>query len=83
MGFQANEPNVTLTRRLDLYPTVFFGIGEGWSIALYPENPIQHNDRSNKWFVPIDSMLVKRFNKTVEAGMGISVGIVKDSPAYG
>jgi hypothetical protein len=50
--------------------------------AFYPENPISYNDVINKWFVPIDVMLIKRLSKTVEFGFGGAYGLVKDDPQY-
>lgn len=82
MSFHATEPNTAQIRKLDLYPAVTFGIAEGWSLAFYPENPITYNDETNKWFVPIDVMLIRRFSKSVEFGFGGAYGLVKDDPQY-
>ena len=81
MGFHATEPGVSLMRRLTLYPQVSFGLGDGWRLAFYPEHPIQHNDRTSRWFVPIDAMLTKRLSQTVEFGVGGAYGLVRDEPA--
>ena len=69
-------------RKLDLYPTVTFGLPDNWSLSFYTENPIIYNDVTNKWFVPIDAMLIKRLSKTVEFAFGGSYGLVKDDPQY-
>jgi hypothetical protein len=83
MGFNATEPNVTLVRRLDIFPQVSFAFRDDWSLVFYAgENPISYNDVNHKWFVPIDAMLIKRLNKTVELGLGAAYGIVKDNPSY-
>jgi len=83
MGFSATEPNVTLVRRLDIFPQVAFAFPDDWSLVLYAgENPISYNDVNHKWFVPIDAMVIKRLNKTVELGLGAAYGIVKDNPSY-
>jgi hypothetical protein len=82
MSFHATEPGAAKVRKLDLYPAVTFGLPDDWSLAFYPENPISYNDVTNKWFVPIDAMLIKRFSKTVEFGFGGAYGLVKDDPQY-
>jgi hypothetical protein len=82
-GFNATETNVTLVRRLDLFPTLNFGLADSWSLIFYAgENPISYNYVNEKWFVPIDAMLIKRLSKTVELGVGSAYGIVKDNPTY-
>jgi len=82
MSFHATEPGTPQVRKLDLYPAVTFGLADDWSLAFYPENPISYNDLTNKWFVPIDVLLIKRLSKTVEFGFGGAYGLVKDDPQY-
>lgn len=82
MSFHATSASASQVRRLDLFPTVTFGLAEGWSLAFYPENPISYNDVSDKWFVPIDAMLIRRVSKTVEFGFGGAYALVKDDPQY-
>lgn len=82
MSYHATEPGAGRIRRLDLFPTVTFGLPDNWSLAFYPENPISYNDVTNKWFVPIDVLLIKRLSKTVEFGFGGAYGLVKDDPQY-
>jgi hypothetical protein len=82
MSVHATEPGAAKVRKLDLYPTVTFGLPDAWSLAFYPENPISYNDVIHKWFVPIDVMLIKRLSKTVEFGFGGAYGLVKDDPQY-
>jgi hypothetical protein len=82
MSYHATEPNAPQVRKLDLFPAVTFGLPDAWSLVFYPENPITYNDTTNKWFVPIDAMLIKRFSKTVEFGFGGAYGLVKDDPQY-
>ena len=45
MSFHATEPATPQVRKLDLFPTVTFGLPDDWSLAFYPENPITYNDR--------------------------------------
>jgi hypothetical protein len=74
---------VTLVRRLDVFPTVNVGLADNWSLAFYNgEFPMSYNYVNNKWFVPIDAMLIKRLSKTVELGAGGAYGIVTDNPTY-
>ena len=82
MSYHATEPGAARIRRLDLFPTLTLGLPDDWSLAFYPENPISYNDVTNKWFVPIDAMLIKRFSKTVEFGFGGAYALVKDDPQY-
>lgn len=82
-GYSATETNVSLVRRLDVFPTVNFGLADNWSLAFYNgEFPMSYNYVNNKWFVPIDAMLIKRLSKTVELGIGGAYGIVTDNPTY-
>ena len=70
-------------RRLDVFPTLNFGIADTWSLVLFAgENPISYNYVNEKWFVPIDAMLIKRLSKTVELGVGSAYGVVRDNPTY-
>lgn len=82
MSYHAVRSGGSQVRSLNLFPTVTFGLPDDWSLAFYPENPIVYNDNTNKWFVPIDVMLIKRLSKTVEFGFGGSYGLVKDDPQY-
>lgn len=82
MSYHANDAAAAKVRRLDLYPTATQRIGEGWSLSLYNENPIVYNDITNKWFVPIDGMLIRRASKDLEYGIGAAYGIKKDDPQY-
>jgi hypothetical protein len=82
MSVHATEPGAAQIRRLDLYPTVTFGLPDGWSVAFYNENAISYNQESRKWFVPIDAILVKRVGKGVEIGFGGAYGLVKSDPQF-
>jgi hypothetical protein len=82
MSYHSTKPGAAKVRRLDLYPTVTFGLADDWSLAFYAENPIDYNQVNHKWFVPIDVLLVKRLSKSVELAFGGAYGIVKDDPAY-
>lgn len=75
MSYHATEPNTAQVRNLDLFPGVTFGLAEGWSLAFYSENPITYNDITNKWFVPIDVILIRRLSKTVEFAFGGAYGL--------
>ena len=82
MSYHAVREGGPEVRKLDLFPGVTFGLPDNWSLAFYPENPITYNDQTNKWFVPIDAMLIKRLSKTVEFGFGGAYALVKDDPQY-
>ena len=82
MSYHAVREGGPKVRKLDLFPSVTFGLPDNWSLAFYPENPITYNDETNKWFVPIDAMLIKRLSKTMEFGFGGAYRIVDDDPQY-
>jgi hypothetical protein len=69
-GFDPQYPNVTKTRKLDLYPAATFELGERWSMSFYPDNPLIYNESNRTWFVPLDLMLVHRVGKQWECGFG-------------
>jgi hypothetical protein len=69
-GFDPQHANVSLTRELDLYPGATFALSERWSLLLYPENPITYDEHSKTWFVPLDFMLTRKVDKTLEFGVG-------------
>lgn len=76
------KDNAGKVRRLDIFPTVTMGFSEGWSLQLWPENPISYNDQTNKWFVNVDTLLVKRMSKSWEFGVGGAYALKKDDPQY-
>lgn len=69
-------------RRLDLFPAVTFGFPDDWALQFYGENGISYNDNINKWFVPIDVMLIKRVDKNWAFAIGGAYGVVDDDPQY-
>lgn len=81
-GFDTRSPGVTEIRRLDLFPIAILGLAPAWSLHLYSENPISYNDRTHKWFVPLDVLVAHRVNKSFEFGVGGAVPIVDDDRFY-
>ena len=81
-SYHATDDNAGKVRRLDIYPTVTMGFAEGWSVSLWNENPIDYNDVTNKWFVPIDVLLIKRLRKDLEFAFGGAYGLDKSDPQY-
>ncbi len=69
-GFDPQYANVQEARKLDLYPAASFRLGQGWSLSLYPQNPLVYNESNNTWFVPLDLMFVHRLDKQWEYGFG-------------
>lgn len=69
-GFAPQYDNVSETRKLDLFPAVKFGLPAGWSLLFYPDNPITYNVQKRTWFVPLDLMLARNIDKTLEFGVG-------------
>lgn len=81
-SYHATEDNAGKVRRLDIFPQFTVGFGEGWTLQLYPENPIDYNYVTGKWFVDIDALLVKRLSKSVEFGFGGAYALKKDDPQF-
>ena len=69
-------------RRLDIFPQASFGFGEGWTLQLWPENPIDYNYVTGKWFVDVDALLVKKMSKSWELGVGGAYALKKDDPQF-
>lgn len=69
-GFHADQLNTTLVSSLNLFPNVSFELGDRWSFALYPENPITYNNNTDAWFVPFDFMFVHQTSKSLHFGIG-------------
>jgi hypothetical protein len=69
-GFAPQYENVAEVRKLDLYPAATFGLGERWSMSLYPDNPITYNVSNKTWFVPLDLMFVHKLDVRWEYGFG-------------
>ena len=69
-GFDPQYDNVKDVRKLELYPAATFALSEGWSLLLYPDNPITYNEQKNAWFVPLDLMFARRIDRTLEVGVG-------------
>lgn len=82
MSYHATEPGAARIRQLSLFPIVTFALPDSWSLAFYPENAINYNAVTHKWFVPIDLMLIKRLTNGVELGIGSAYQLVDDYPLY-
>ena len=81
-GFAAGDPGVTTRRSWNIFPTVSFGLSETWSLVVYPEQGITYNERTHKWFVPVEAMLTKRLSKTWEYSFGGAYELVSDEPSF-
>jgi hypothetical protein len=81
-GFDPQSSGVTTVRTFNLFPTVIFGLAENWTVSLYPEHAIQYNDRTGKWFVPIEAMLTRRQSRAFEFAFGGAYAVVDDDPSY-
>jgi hypothetical protein len=82
MSYYSNDESAGKVRTLDLFPTITLGLKDGWSVSFYSENPIAYNDVTNKWFVPIDVLLLKRVSKNIDFTIGGAYGLIKDAPNY-
>jgi hypothetical protein len=81
-GFSEGSPGVTTNRRLDIFPSVDFKLDDKWTLALYPEQGMSYNYRSDKWFVPIEAMLVHQPAKTYAYAFGGAYALVEDDRTY-
>jgi hypothetical protein len=81
-GFAATAPNVKLVREWDLYPTATVVLGSGWSLLLWPENPIQYNREKRTWFVPLDILVAVPLAGRWQFGVGgaYALGSPRDPP---
>lgn len=69
-GFNGDQPDTQLTDTLQVIPATTFRLAEGWSFAFYAENPITYNRNTNRWFAPIDMLLIYRATETLEFAFG-------------
>ncbi|MBS1215586.1 MAG: hypothetical protein H6R20_560 [Proteobacteria bacterium] len=81
-GFDAGSPNVTTVRKWNIFPEVDFKLADNWTLLFYPEQGISYNDRSNKWFVPIEAMVANQVSKSWSYAFGGAYAIVNDDPSY-
>jgi hypothetical protein len=81
-GFDPRSPGVTTVRRLDLFPTADFKLTGNWALSLYPEQGMSYNERSKKWFVPVEAMLVNQPSKKVAYAFGGAYALVDDDKSY-
>ncbi|MCG6877117.1 MAG: hypothetical protein LJE97_18660 [Betaproteobacteria bacterium] len=81
-GFDPRSPGVTTVRRLDLFPTADFKLTGNWALSLYPEQGMSYNERSKKWFVPVEAMLVNQPSKKFAYAFGGAYALVDDDKSY-
>lgn len=81
-GFGALSPGVTTVRKWSIFPVVDFRLTERWTLSFYPEQGLSYNDRSDKWFVPIEAMLVNQVSKTWAYSFGGAYALVNDDRSY-
>ena len=81
-GFAPTQSGTTTKRLLDVYPTVSLALPDEWKIALWSENPMTYNERTNSWFVPFDVMVIKTIANRVQLGAGAAVRLIDTDPTY-
>ncbi|MBK8211280.1 MAG: hypothetical protein IPK78_16305 [Rhodospirillales bacterium] len=69
-GFNGDDSSTDLIDTLQLIPALTFRLAEGWSFAFYGENPITYNRNTNRWFAPLDMLLVYRATDNLEFAFG-------------
>lgn len=83
-GFSPQTPGTTLVNSVDIFPTVSFGLGDGWALTFYKEaGPIVYNQVNGTWFVPLDLGLYRTLDKGSTFGFGAAVKLGNPSnPSY-
>ncbi|MGB8433302.1 MAG: hypothetical protein WCE38_03455 [Burkholderiales bacterium] len=81
-GFDPRSPGVTTVRNLNLFPTADFKLAGTWALSFYPEQAISYNDRSKKWFVPIEAMLVNQPSKKFAYAFGGAYALAQGDGSY-
>ncbi|WP_223291973.1 hypothetical protein [Defluviicoccus vanus] len=69
-GFNGDEPDTQLTDTVQMIPATTFRLAEGWSFAFYGENPITYNRNTERWFAPLDMLLIYRALENLEFAFG-------------
>lgn len=80
-GFNADAPGIQLVSTLQVIPAITFRLDERWSLALYPENPITYNFNTEKWFAPLDLLVLYRWRQNLEFAFGGATKIGNPSGA--
>ena len=53
-----------------------------WFIALYPEHPIEYNQFTRQWFVPVEAMVGKAVSEGLYLGLGGAVKLGGEYERY-
>jgi hypothetical protein len=69
-GFDGDQPDTQLTDTVQVIPATTFRLAEGWSFAFYAENPITYNRNTDRWFAPLDMLLIYRATDNLELAFG-------------
>jgi hypothetical protein len=80
-GFNGDKPSTQLISTLQVIPATTFRLADGWSLAFYGENLITYNWNTNKWFAPLDLLLVHRWSQNFEFAFGGATKIGNPSGA--
>lgn len=81
-GFDPKSPGVTTKRSWNIFPEVDFTLNETWQLLLWPEQGVNYNVRTGKWFVPVEAMLSNRVSKTWGYGFGGAYEWVNQDNSY-
>jgi hypothetical protein len=82
-GFDPQVAGVTTVRSLTLFPTTTFTLGGPWSLAFYPENSINYDFRTRKWFVPLDLLFIRQLGPSTSFSLGGAVNLgPQDGASY-
>lgn len=81
-GFSPTRAGTTTSRSWDFYPEIGLNLPDRWSLLLWNENGISLNERTNKWFVPLDLQVLKGFNEHVGVSLGVASKVGGEDKSY-
>ena len=81
-GYDEGSPGVTTKRTWTIFPETTFTISDKYSLVFWPEQGITYNQRSEKWFVPLEAMFTHRLSKQWEYSVGGAAPMVDDDKSY-
>jgi hypothetical protein len=81
-GFSPTRAGTTTSRSWDFYPEIGLNLADRWSILLWNENGISFNERTDKWFIPLDLQVLKGINEHFGVALGVATKIGGDDKSY-
>ena len=69
-------------KQWQLYPRVELMLPEKWELGFWVENPIIYDNVTDRWFVPLDVMVTRRFEGPISLSAGYATAIIDRQPQY-